>query len=389
MRRLALCLCLGALALALPARADTTLRLTYLRQVVPPPPVLSNLDPIPADRGLAGARLGLEDNITTGRFLGQKYEMDETDVPPGGELLAAAKVALARSKLLLLDAPAADVLRVADLPEAKDALILDVATTDTGLRGADCRANVLHTMPSRAMRADALMQYLTVKRWTKLAMIAGPTRDDRAWADALKASAAKFRLTLVGEKNWDRADDLRRSASADVPLFTQSFPDHDVLLVADEEDDFARYISGNTWLPRPVAGSEGFVPATWTPAMEQWGAAQLQSRFEGLAHRRMTPRDYAAWAAVRTLGEALTRTGKPDAASLRAYILSPEFALGGFKGRPLSYRAWNGQLRQPIAVATPRALIAMAPFDAFLHQHDPLDTLGQDAPESACHAFGG
>jgi ABC transporter substrate binding protein (PQQ-dependent alcohol dehydrogenase system) len=101
----------------------------------------------------------------------------------------------------------------------------------------------------------------------------------------------------------------------------------------------------------------------------------------------MTPRDYAAWTALRTLGEGLTRTGTPDAATLRAYILSPDFGLDGFKGRPLSYRGWNGQLRQPIAIATPRALIDMAPFAGFLHQVNELDTLGQDQPESTCHAF--
>lgn len=385
MRGMILCLCLLAAAQA--ARADATLTASYLRQQVERPPVLSNLDPVPADEGVAGARLGLSDDATTGRFLNQHYAMTVTDVAPGGDLVAAARQALAASPLLILDAPAAEVLKVADLPEAKGALIFDVATADDALRGADCRANVLHTLPSRAMLADALMQYLLVKRWTRLALIVGPQPGDIAWAGALKAAAKKFGLSLVGEKPWQVQADLRRSASDEVALFTQSFRDHDVLLVADETDDFARYISGHSWLPRVIAGSEGLVPAAWSPAMEEWGGAQLQDRFKALAHRPMDPRDYAAWAALRTLGEALTRTGSTDPAGLRRYILSPDFALAGFKGRPLSYRDWDGQLRQPIAIATPRALVAMAPFDAFLHQRNELDTLGTDAPETACHAF--
>ena len=101
----------------------------------------------------------------------------------------------------------------------------------------------------------------------------------------------------------------------------------------------------------------------------------------------MAPRDFAAWAAVRTLGEALTRIGVSDAAALRAYVLSDDFGLDGFKGRALSYRGWDGQLRQPIAIATPRALIDMAPFAGFLHQVNDLDTLGTDQPQSLCHAF--
>jgi ABC transporter substrate binding protein (PQQ-dependent alcohol dehydrogenase system) len=102
----------------------------------------------------------------------------------------------------------------------------------------------------------------------------------------------------------------------------------------------------------------------------------------------MRPKDYAAWAAVRTLGEAVTRTGLADVADLRAYILSDQFELAGFKGRPMSYRPWNGQLRQPIPLVHPQAVVAVAPLEGFLHQFNELDTLGLDRPQSACRAFG-
>lgn len=117
------------------------------------------------------------------------------------------------------------------------------------------------------------------------------------------------------------------------------------------------------------------------------GAAQLQSRFTEQNGRKMNAQDYAAWAALRTLGEAVTRTNASDVATLRAYILSDEFELAGFKGRPLTYRDWNGQLRQPIAVAHPRALVAQAPLEGFLHQVNEMDSLGLDRPESMCEVF--
>lgn len=101
----------------------------------------------------------------------------------------------------------------------------------------------------------------------------------------------------------------------------------------------------------------------------------------------MTAEDYAAWAAMRTLGEAVTRTNSADPATLRAFIFSDDFELAGFKGRPLTYRDWNGQLRQPIAIAHPRALVASAPLEGFLHQTNELDSLGLDRPESKCEAF--
>lgn len=203
----------------------------------------------------------------------------------------------------------------------------------------------------------------------------------------MRRSATKFGMKLKSEKTWVFDADMRRNAAQEVPLFTQDLGKYDLLLIADEVQDFGRYIAYNTWLPRPVAGSEGLIASAWSPVVEQWGAAQLQSRFTELAGRAMRPKDYAAWAAIRTIGEAVTRTNSADTETLRGYILSDDFELAGFKGRPLSYRQWNGQLRQPIPLTQPRALVALAPLPGYLHQHSELDTLGLDRPESNCEAF--
>ena len=40
------------------------------------PPVLSNLDPILEDEGFYGVKLAIEDNLTTGRFLGHDYKAE-------------------------------------------------------------------------------------------------------------------------------------------------------------------------------------------------------------------------------------------------------------------------------------------------------------------------
>lgn len=383
-------LALAALALAAgPALAELTVEVTYLRRVLPPPPVLSNLDPIPEDEGVAGARVGLTDNATTGQFLGHLYDLQVVEVPEDADIAEAARAALAERDLMILDAPAADVLTVADLPEAAEALLFNAAAPEATLRDAECRANVLHSGPSLAMRTDALMQFLQTRRWTDLVLIEGSYPEDEAFAGALRQSAEKFGLNIRGAKTWAFDADMRRNAAQEVPVFTQELPDHDVLLVADERDDFGRYIPFNTWDPRPVAGSAGLRPVAWAPVVEQWGAAQLQSRFEDQTGRAMRPLDYATWAAMRSIGEAVTRTGAADAATLRGYMLSEDFALAGFKGRPLQFRSWNGQLRQPIPLVGPRALVAMAPLDGFLHPVTELDTLGIDAPESACNAFAG
>ena len=122
-----------ATALAPPALAQTAANeplavpIGWLKVVEPDPPILSNLAPPPADTGLAGARLGREDNATTGSFTGHDYQLTETLVPEGEDPLAAARSALAQTPFLLVDAPAETMVKIADLPEAQGALIFNVA----------------------------------------------------------------------------------------------------------------------------------------------------------------------------------------------------------------------------------------------------------------------
>ncbi len=369
------------------AQADVALDVTYLSVFEAQPPTLSNLDAEPDDIGVAGALTGLDDNITTGRFLGHNYALNVVQLDDGDDAIAAAKTALAASPYLILDAPPAMLLAIADLPEAADAILFNTSSGDLDLRDSACRANLLHTLPSDKMRTDALAQFFLTRRWDDLVMITGTHPQDVTYAEAMRSSLIKFGLELSGEKTWEFDADMRRAASQEIPLFTQDLGDYDVMILADELHDFGRYVLYNTWEARPVAGSEGLTAVTWSPVIEQWGAAQLQSRFEDKNARDMTSQDYAAWAAIRTLGEAVTRTNAADSATLRDYILSPEFELAGFKGRPLTFRSWNGQLRQPIAIAHPRALVAQAPLDGFLHQVNELDTLGLDQPESNCEVF--
>lgn len=372
---------------AAPVLASIDVPIAYLEMEIERPPVLTNLDPIPDDLGRMGAHLGLADNATTGGFMGHNYSVTDVIVPLGEDWLEAARAVLADHRVLVVNAPADALLALADLPEAKGALIFNTNAEAEALREGDCRANVLHTMPSYAMRADALMQFLISKRWTDLVMITGQRESDMAFAEALRSSATKFGARIRAEKEWDMSSDMRRNIGQEFPVFTQDFPSHHVMLVADEAGDFGPFLEFNAWEPRPVAGSAGARPDAWSDRVEAYGAAQLQLRFKRRADRPMAAVDYAAWAAVRSVGEAVTRTGSNDAGEIRDYILGDAFELAAFKGAAITYRDWNGQMRQPMPIATKTALVVMTPMPGFLHQVSTLDTLGRDRPETACTAF--
>lgn len=373
------------------AQQKLEIELIYLGRQEQPRQPLSLLDQAIHDDGVQGSQLGLKDTQTTGSFLNQFYTLQHVIVEKGADLPATYRALVDQGhRLFIADLNAADLQSIASI--ANDVLIFNIRARDNQLRNQACHRNVFHFAPSRAMIADALAQYLAWKRWNKLVLAIGRHPGDRAYAAALKRAAKRFGLKIIVEKNWTaipgarRTDSGHHSLQQEIPLFTQ-FGDYDVLLVADEADEFGEYLPYRTTNPRPVAGTHGLKSTSWHRTQEQWGATQIQRRFFKLAGRTMTERDYAAWAAVRSFGEAVTNTASKKPPILREYLLSDQFKLAGFKGVALTFRDWNGQLRQPILIVAPRILVSVSPQKGFLHQRSELDTLGFDKPESTCRDF--
>jgi ABC transporter substrate binding protein (PQQ-dependent alcohol dehydrogenase system) len=390
---------LGLMALAIlavaagGAAAEAPLAIGYLAWRPPPARPLPStlLDPPPADEGVQGARLGLADNETTGRFTGQRFTLEERIARAPEEALEALRgLAAAGTRLVVADLPAPLLLQAAALPEAAGVTLLNTGAPDDALRNESCRANLLHVTPSRAMLTDALAQFLAVKRWRNLFLAVGPEGGDRLWAEAMRRAARKFGLRIVADRPWthdpgaQRTDTGHLSIAAEAARFTQGAPGHDVVVVADEAGYWGDNLAYRTTEPRPVAGTQGLTPTLWSRVHEQWGATQLQRRFHARAGRWMTPRDHAAWLALRAIGEGATRARSTDPAAVVAYIRSPGFELAGFKGTRLTFREWDGQLRQPVLLAAPRALVSVSPQPGFQHQFSELDTLGTDRPETRC-----
>lgn len=375
---------LAALTIALPAQAEgLNVRIGYVQWIPDQGPVLSNVIPEPEDSGLRGAQLAIEDNRTTGKFLGQEYSLES--LVADSEAAATAAFEAMQSDgidLFVINAPAS-TLEMLVSKSGDNTLLFNAGAKEDSLRATECHANLLHTLPSYSMLTDALGQWLNQRRWKEVFLITGPTSADKGWANAFRRSAKRFGLEIVEDKPWTFNADLRRTASKELPLFTQA-DDYDAVVVADVRGDFGEYVPFNTWLPRPVVGTQGMTPVTWHRVVESWGAAQLQSRFQELAGRHMNGEDYAAWAAVRSIGTAVTRLNATDASDIRAFLFSDRFQLAAFKGRKLTYRGWNGQLRQPVPLVHPRGLVARAPFEGFLHPRTTMDTLGFDQPESDC-----
>jgi ABC transporter substrate binding protein (PQQ-dependent alcohol dehydrogenase system) len=352
---------------------------------------ISLLEMPASNAGLAGAQLAIDDNNTTGKFLNQSFALEEILLNGKGDPAAAVQEFSNRGiSLIVTDISAASLLKAADAGRERGVVFFNSGATDDRLRQEDCRANVIHAAPSRSMLADGLAQYLVWKHWTRWLLVSGSHEPDKLAADALRRSAARFGARIVQEREFKDSGGARRTDSglvqiqSQIPLFTQSAPDYDVLVTADESQVFADYMPYRNSQPRPVAGSAGLEATSWDASFGQWGALQLQSRFTKKFSRWMTALDMQAWTAVRMIGEAVSRTNSADPKTIASYIIGPDFALAAFKGDKLTVRDWDLQLRQPILLADGRTIVSVSPQPGFLHQHSELDTLGFDRPETKC-----
>ena len=296
---------------------------------------------------------------------------------------AAGKAESGGAVALLADLPADWLLAAVD---ASKLPMLNLGEAADRLRERDCRPRLWHLLPSERMRADALAQTLTARRWAQVLLLVGPLPADQERAASARAAIKRYGLKLVAEKPFKLSADPRERDLANPMLLTGTAAagPYDVVWVVDAEAEFARALPYRTVLPRPVVGDAGLVALAWASSFERFGAPQISRRFAKAAGRAMTGQDWAAWLAGKALvGAAVAAPAGPAPAFQKALA---EAALDGSKGVAMGFRPWDGQLRQPMLLGDGISVVAMAPVDGILHPKNALDTLGADAPEKLCKA---
>jgi len=372
-------------------KAEQEIKIVHLKRIVEREPTIYSINPEIINNGILGSRMGIKDNNTTGKFTKQKFELIERNIAPNESTKDIFEEFRKNNyNFFILDVSSEDLNKIISSDILGNALLINVSLKDNDFRNQKCHKQLLHTAPSYMMVTDALMQFLKKKNWTKLFLISGVNDRDTQFKDSLKISAKKFGLTITNEKIWDFTHDFRRTADLEVVKFTQG-EKYQVLVLADEGNtfgdsgnSFGDYIPYRTWKPFIVVGGEVLKPTSWHYAHEQWGGNQMQSRFLKDSNRLMTNIDFNSWLGIRAFGEAITRTKSLDPKIVLDQILKDNFNIAAYKGKPVSFRNWNRQLRQPILLVTPRALISVSPQQGFVHPRTELDTLGIDEPDTKC-----
>jgi len=333
-----------------------------------------------------GAQVGLDEAAALSRVLKTDFALERMSVKSAAEVAPAVAQALTRDiHLFLVDAPAEAYKPLAAAVKGRDALIFNVSAGDDALRRDLCAAEMVHVIPSLAMRMDALVQYLVSKKWRDYLVLQGPAAADAPPTKAFESSAKKFGARIVAHQSFKAGTDPREREQNDPALLTAVSRDYDVVFVADDAFDFVRQVPYHTVRPRPIVGSIDLEPVGWHWTWDHNGAPQVNSRFEKRSGgRHMEGGDWAAWLSVKMIVQAALRTRSIDFAQMKKFILG-DATFDGDKGLAVGVRPWDHQVRQAVLLAAPYQVVASAPIEGFLHRTNELDTLGDDAPESPCH----
>ena len=339
----------------------------------------------PAGRLLQAAQLGALDAEVGLRAAGHTLKVVEASADSAAELgKVLQKLKAERVAYWVLDVPEAQFAQAVQVA-GNGALLFNASVAADTLRGSQCAAQLFHTYPSQAMLADALAQYLAARSWRNALVLQGPEPADLRQGEAWQRAAKRYGIKTVDSKTFKLSGDPRERDLANPRLLTND-RNHDVVAVMDADGEFARTLPYATQQPRPVVGANGLVALAWHGQWERNGGPQVNRRFVRLAQRPMQGQDWAAWVAVKSVAALVgehSQAALPEQARL---LRSGQVFVDGAKGPRLSYRGWDGQLRQPVFLSHVDGVVGTAPLDGVLHPIEVMDTLGVDEKESPCKA---
>ena len=203
---------------------------------------------------------------------------------------------------------------------------------------------------------------------------------------------------VLGVDDFESCLTLARAADAARVVFMNVGCTDDRLRAADCRATMFHIIPSDAMYRDALAQSHapaGARVTAWDSSLARFGADTLNERFRAQFSRPMTSDAWLGWFAVKVVWESSLRAHATDARTLMQYMARDGVQFDGHKGRPLSFRAWDHQLRQPVYVIDaidvanarssepqPSEIPAAATGDET--SRDILDRIGTPAARSVC-----
>ena len=316
--------------------------------------------------GKQGATLAVEELNEKGGALGRKLELISEDEANPGVAVQKARKLIEKDKVVAIEGlvSSASCLAVGDEVQRAKVLMINAGANSDEIRSKRCHRYVFSTEGCNTQYVSAIGNWLIkerkVSRWYFL------TSDYAFGHDLLRVA----RNLLVANKGTEVGSDLAPTGTTDFSQYITKMkaakPDlifHN-LAGADVTNFLKQYAeSGMTievaggvidsafaW---PVGESlRGHFPIIWwqelnNPTSKAW-AARYMKRWG----RPPDNQAYGDYLAVHAIAQAIDKAKSTDSTKLVSALEGHTLtgAMDGLKGRPLTFRAWDHQLLQPMYV---------------------------------------
>ncbi|MBI3325902.1 MAG: ABC transporter substrate-binding protein [Nitrospinae bacterium] len=364
-----------------------------------------------ASYAIMGAQLGAEEaNVTAGMF-GTQVELIIEDAVRPEQVAQTARHLSAQPNLAAiigaLDDPTTVLL--SEFGQQQRVVVLNAAARGGSLRGDTCHRHTFHVEPDLAMHAHAVGQWLLQNTWKRWSFVVSgdPLGEEvyhtaSRWLHSRGGMEVGRHRSALGQRDYTPILESAARQNAEVIFVTLRGEELLQFLRQFREAGVAAHVAGAPldMLSLWKAGTErldGVWATSWYHQLERFSARELNRRFLRRFSKPAEAYAWANWAAVKLIVEGILRRTSADPATLVNYLESSP-AFDGHKGKALTFREWNHQLRQPLYVvkardATPAnawallEVVAEVPSPAARGKPvwELLDTLGEAKAESTCH----
>jgi branched-chain amino acid transport system substrate-binding protein len=316
--------------------------------------------------GKQGATLAVEELNEKGGVMGRKIELITEDEANPGVAVQKARKLIEKDRVVAIEGTvsSASCLAVGDEVQRAKVLLINAGSNSDEIRSKRCHRYVFSTEGCNTQYVSAIGNWLIkerkISRWYFLtsdyAFGHDLLRVARGLLTANKGTEVGSDLAPTGTTDFSQYITKMKAAKPDLVFHNLAGADVTNFLKQYAEAGMTIEVAGGVidsayaW---PVGESlRGHFPIIWwhelnTPASRAWAARYIK--------RWGRPPDnqaYGDYVAVHAIAQAIDKAKSTESAklvqALEGHTLTA--AMDGLKGRPLTFRAWDHQLLQPMYV---------------------------------------
>jgi branched-chain amino acid transport system substrate-binding protein len=316
--------------------------------------------------GKQGATLAVEEVNGRGGVMNRKLELITEDEANPGVAVQKARKLIERDKVVAIEGTvsSASCLAVGDEVQRAKVLLINAGSNSDEIRSKRCHRYVFSVEGCNTQYVSAIGTWLInskkVNRWYFLtsdyAFGHDLLRVARNLLQANKGTELGSDLAPTGTTDFSQYITKMKAASPDLIFHNLAGADVTNFLKQYAESGMTTEVAGgviDTAYAWPVGESlRGHFPIIWWHELNNPSSKAFADRYIKRWGRPPDNQAYGDYIAVHAIAQAIEKAKSTDSAKLVAALEGHTLAgtTDGLKGRPLTFRAWDHQMLQPMYV---------------------------------------